>query len=245
VTGLASRKTSPPLLLRNARPCPPAVLRAFSVPQCLRGECRSPALHRLRHRAATRLQPPMVSTWDTGILSLRGMCASTYRNGISAAHAHLARPHLPVAHDRLPPVVSERDTEGYHRAGRPRLFPDSTHPRPEPRYARAPAVALASVLVSGPAGTSPDNDRGNRRTRRSAAVLSCARIAPARRAGTAPAATSPAPLCCYGTDERPDFLRPTPPTEARTSIRYGAERATAPDLTWLRDLSEHACPSLC
>ncbi len=186
----------------------------------------------------------MVSTWDTGILSLRGMCASTYRDGISAAHTHLARPHLPVAHDRLPPVVSERDTEGYHRAGRPRLFPDSTHPRPKsiaPYGVRpAPAVALTSVLVSGPVGTSPDVDRGNRRTRPDAAVPSCARMTPARRAGTAPAATSPAPLCCHGTGERPDFLRPTPPTEARTSIRRGAERATAPDLHWLRESAMEA-----
>jgi hypothetical protein len=150
------------------------------------------------------------------------------------------RPHLPVAHDRRPPVVSERDTEGYHRAGRPRLFPDSTLPRPEPRCARAPDAVLASVLVSGPVDPSPDDDRGNRRTRPDAAVLSCVRMAPARRAGTAPAATSPAPPCCYGTDERPDFLRPTPPTEARTSIRRGAERAAAPDLQWLRDFAMEA-----
>ena len=60
---------------------------------------------------------------------------------------------------------------------------------------------------------------------------------------------SPVPLCYDGTGERPDFLRPTPPAEARTSIRYGAVRAAAPDLLvaariWYGGLHFHArlCP---
>ncbi len=68
----------------------------------------------------------MVSTWDTGVVSLRGMCASTYRIGMTAANPTRTEAALTISARPGILRVIDTDTEGYHRATRPRLFPYST-----------------------------------------------------------------------------------------------------------------------